>query len=213
MRQTRVSEKCDFGLMKERNNSRSQKTLRQSGERGISIAELLIVVAMIGVVTAFAVMQIAGAQRSMRLTNSAREFMGWLERARHDSLRRHPMSREEMASISIASANTYIIRIDRNGDGALDPPLSITIPGTHGAAFAGITTPTIIWYNWRGRPVDADGNLLNLSFRLQDTSGNTNHINLTNAGDSSLGSSVNASSVSVSSVSPTANIKAKTTVP
>ena len=199
--------------MKTRNHSHSQPALRPSGERGVSIVEMLIIVAMIGVVTAFAVTQIARAQRSMRLTNSAREFIGWLEKVRHDSLRRRPMSREEMASISIASASTYTVRIDKNGDGELDPPFSITMPGTHGAKFADIPIPTVIRYNWRGRPVDTDGNVLNFSFRLQDTSGNTNPINLTSAGDSSLGSGVNTSNVSVSGVSPTANIRAKTTVP
>jgi Tfp pilus assembly protein FimT len=199
-------------LMRGRKDSCSQRAAARarSGERGISIIEILIVVTMIAVVTAFAVMQIGGAQRSMRLTNSAREFMGYLEKARTDSIRRHAMSNTEMASITIASANTYTIRIDQNGDGTLDPPRTIMIPGTHGATFSGITIPLTIRYNWRGRPVDAVGNLLNLSFSLRDASGNINPIVLTSAGDTSLGSGVATSSVSVSTVNATANIKGKT---
>ena len=196
--------------MEERNSDCSLASFKKTDERGISIVELLIVVAMIAVVTAFAVMQISGAQRAMRLTNSAREFTSWLDKTRLDSLRRHAMSSAEMASVTITSATTYSVVIDQNGDGTLDPPRTITIPGTHGATFAGITVPLTIRYNWRGRPVDASGNLLSLSFSLQDASGNVNPLNLTSTGDTSVGNNVNTSTVNVSTISTTANIKAKT---
>jgi type II secretory pathway pseudopilin PulG len=199
--------------MKERNKTFSQKAAGRSGERGISIVEILIVVAMVGVVSAFAVMQIAGAQRAMRLSNSAREFTSWLDKTRLDSVRRHAMSTSEMASVTISSANTYSITIDQNGDGTLDPPRIISFPGTHGAAFAGITVPTTIYYNWRGRAVNASGNAVNLSFRLQDSAGNTNPITLTTEGDTTLGANTSTTAISVSNVSNTANIKAKTNVP
>lgn len=199
--------------MKERNNTFSQRAVRKSGERGVSIAELLIVVVMISIVAAFAVMQIAGAQRAISLSNSAREFMTWVEKARLDSLRRHAMSSGEMARVTIASANSYSITIDQNGDGTLDPPRTITIPATNGASFSGLAVPVTVRFNWRGRPVDSAGNLMSLAFSLRDASGNINPINLTSAGDASLGDSVDAGNVQVSEVSTTANIKAKTSVP
>jgi Tfp pilus assembly protein FimT len=193
--------------MKERTHNCSQRAVRKTRERGVSIVELLIVVFMISIVTAFAVMRIGGAQRAMRLTNSAREFMGWLEKARLDSLRRHPMSKAEMASVAINSSNSYSITIDQNGDGTLDPPRTITIPATHGASFAGVIIPTTIYYNWRGRPVDASGNLLNLAFSLQDGSTDPIPINLTDGGDATLGN-INVGSVSVNTgVNKTSNIK------
>lgn len=201
-------------LMKERKQSCSAEAADASrAAHGFSVVELLIVVAMIGVVTTFAVMKIGGAQRAMRVTNSARELMGWLDKARLDSLRRHPMSNAEMASVTISSANSYSITIDQNGDGTLDPPRVITIPANSGATFSGIAVPTTIRFNWRGRPVDAAGNLLNLAFSLRDGSGNNNPITLTSVGDSSLGESINTSGVSVSGGNTTSNIKAKTTVP
>jgi Tfp pilus assembly protein FimT len=196
--------------MKQWNNNYSQRLASKRGERGISIVELLIVVVMVGVVTAFAVMQIAGANRTMRLSNSAREFMGYLEKARVDSVRRHAMSNLEMASVTIASANSYTVTIDQNGDGSLDPPRTITIPTTHGATFANINIPTTIRYNWRGRPVDGIGNSLDLAFVLRDASNNVNSINVTSAGDMSLGNNPTTSTVTVTGVSPTANIKGKT---
>ena len=196
--------------MRERNNNRLRR------ERGVSIIELLIVVAMIGVVTAFAVMQIAGAQRAMRLTNSAREFMAWLEKARLDSVRRHPMSLGEMARVEITAANSYTIYIDQNGDGALDPGRTVTIPASQGMTFAGINVPLRIYFNWRGRPEDNAGNRLSLSFSLQSTTGGVAPvpINLTSAGDASLYDTINAAPVSVNDNSgATANVKASTKIP
>jgi prepilin-type N-terminal cleavage/methylation domain-containing protein len=198
--------------MKERSNTYRQKAGRTGGERGVSIVEMLIVVAMIGIVTAFAVMKIGGAQRAMRLSNSARELTSWLEKTRLDSVRRHAMANTEMASVTIASANSYTVTIDQDGDGVLDPARTITIPATHGATFSGITVPVTIYYDWRGRAVDSSGNPLNLSFSLSDYGGvNNNPIVLTSTGDASLGNATNTSNVSISAVSNTANIKATTT--
>lgn len=194
--------------MRERKDNRRR-------ERGISIIELLIVVAMIGVVTAFAVMQIAGAQRAMRLTNSAREFMAWLEKARVDSVRRHPMSKSEMALVKITSANTYVVKIDQNGDGQLDPDLTITIPAEHGTSFSGVTVPLEIYFNWRGRPVNGTGASLSLAFTLQSTTGGAAPvpINLTSAGDASLHDSINPGTVAVPpNGNPTANVRSSTKV-
>jgi Tfp pilus assembly protein FimT len=196
----------------ERNSRCPSQAISKSGERGASIIEILIVIAMTSVVAGFAIIQIAVAQRSMRLTNAARELMGWFEKARLDSLRRHPMSNGEMASITLASNNTYTVVIDRDGDGTLDQPLTITIPGTNGVSFSGVTIPTTVRFNWRGRPVDSSGNLMTLSFSLQDPGGNVSPvpINLTSSGDTSLGSNVNANSVSVPNIDESANIKKKT---
>jgi prepilin-type N-terminal cleavage/methylation domain-containing protein len=196
------------------NKETHKRTARGSAERGVSIVEMLIVVAMIGVVTAFAVMQITGAQQAMRLSNSAREFMSWLDKTRLDSVRRHAAgtSTSGMANVKIASATSYTVTIDQDGDGTLDPPRTFTLAGIHGAAFAGITIPATIYYNWRGRPVDSLGNLLSLSFRLQDANGHTNPINLTSTGDASLGSNVNTSNVSITQISTTANVKKQANV-
>jgi len=200
--------------MKEQDNSYPQRKLWASDERGISIVELIIVVAMMGVVTTFAVMKIAQAQRATRVTNSSREFIGWLEKARTDSIRRHAMlPLQDMATIKILTVNSYSVTIDQNGDGVLDTARIITTPATHGATFTGIQVSTSIHYNWRGRPVDDAGNPLNLAFKLQDAEGNTSPIYLTSTGDTSLSDNVNTMTVSIGGGDATANVKARTTVP
>jgi type II secretory pathway pseudopilin PulG len=199
--------------MKDVHNITHQRAGKKRAERGISIIELLIVVAMMGVVTAFAVMRIAGAQRAMQLSNSAREFMGWLEKARLDSVRRHAMAPGEMASVTITSGNSYTITVDQNGDGTLDPARTITIPATNGATFVNIAVPLTIRYNWRGRPVDDDDAPISLAFSLQDGAGNSNPINVTSSGDASLGSSLSTSTVSISGGDSSSNINPKLTIP
>ncbi|HKQ51165.1 MAG TPA: prepilin-type N-terminal cleavage/methylation domain-containing protein [Pyrinomonadaceae bacterium] len=194
--------------MRERDNSRPRR------ERGFSLVELLIVVAMISVVAAFAVMQISAAQRAMRLTNSAREFMAWLEKARVDSVRRHPMSKNEMAMVKITAANAYVVKIDQNGDGALDPDLTITIPASYGTSFSGVAVPQEIYFNWRGRPVSDTGASLSLAFTLQSTTGGTAPvpINLTSAGDASLDDAIDPGTVTVGpNANPTSNVRSSTT--
>lgn len=196
--------------MRERDNNPGGR------ERGFSIIEILIVVAMIGVVTTFAILQIAGAQRAMRLNNSAREFMAWLDKARLDSLRRHPMSVAEMARVEITSATSYVVTIDQNGDGALDPPLTINIPASHNTTFAGLSVPLVIRFNWRGRPVNSAGNALSLAFTMQSTTGGLSPvpINLTSAGDASLSPNVNAGAVTLMGGSGgSANVRTSTQIP
>lgn len=195
--------------MRERNYNRHAR------ERGISIIEMLIVVAMIAVVTAFAVMQIAGAQRAMRLTNSAREFMAWLEKARVDSMRRSTLNPAQMARVEITAANSYTVYIDQNGDGTLDPGRTITIPASQAVSFSGINVPQVIRFNWRGRPEDGSGNRLNLSFSLRSTASGVAPvpINLTSAGDASLYDNINVSPVSVTGgATGAANVKTDTTI-
>ncbi|HEX8708371.1 MAG TPA: prepilin-type N-terminal cleavage/methylation domain-containing protein [Pyrinomonadaceae bacterium] len=185
--------------MKELAEDGSLKTRRRRGERGFSLIEMLIVVAMIGIVSGFALLRISAAQRSMRLTNSTRELMGYLEKARLDSVRRHAMATGEMANVTIESATSYTINIDQDGDGAFDPPRTITIPPQQGVSFAGITFPTVIRYNWRGRPVDGAGNVTSFSFSMGDGT-NSNPVTLTNSGDASMTSgNANLGNINISS--------------
>ena len=188
---------------------------KPTAERGISLLELIIVVTIIGVVTAFAILRISAAQRAMRITNSTREFVSYLEKARLDSIRRRPMNVDEMASVTINSADSYSVRIDQNGDGVLDPARTITIANAQGARFAGVGIPTVINFNWRGRPVNALGNTIELTFRMEDAGGaNANPIYLTSIGDTSLNSNTNTNAVTViDGASASSNINPKVQIP
>lgn len=184
-------------------------------ERGVSVLELIIVVTIVGVVTAFAILRISAAQSAMRITNSAREFTSYLEKARLDSIRRRPMNVNEMASVTINSVNSYTVLIDRDGNGVLDAPRTITIANVQGARFAGVSIPTVINFNWRGRPVNTSGNNMELTFRMEDAGGNNiNPIFVTSHGDTSLTSNTNTSAVTVvDQTSASSNINPKVKIP
>jgi Tfp pilus assembly protein FimT len=69
--------------------SRQANGVRQTGEPGFSLVELLIIVGVIAIVTAFATMGIARARSSMHLSGAAREYAAYVEKARVDSIRRY----------------------------------------------------------------------------------------------------------------------------
>ncbi len=48
--------------------------------------------------------------------------MGYLEKARVDSVRRRPAAAAEMAQVTILNATFYSVTIDSTGDGTLDAP-------------------------------------------------------------------------------------------
>ncbi|MBA2702380.1 MAG: prepilin-type N-terminal cleavage/methylation domain-containing protein [Blastocatellia bacterium] len=94
---------------------------RSDGSAGFSVIELLIVMSIISVVSGFAFMQITRAHQVMVRENAARELASNLEKARVDSLRRHPTASAQMAQVVLINATFYSVA-DADGNGALDAP-------------------------------------------------------------------------------------------
>ncbi|HEY0766304.1 MAG TPA: prepilin-type N-terminal cleavage/methylation domain-containing protein [Pyrinomonadaceae bacterium] len=84
---------------------------RQLKESGFTLLQLLVTLAIISVVSTFAVMGITRARASMRLSNSTRQFGAYVERARADAVRRHGQTTVQMLTNS-----TYSVTMDF-GDG------------------------------------------------------------------------------------------------
>ena len=156
-------------------------------DSGFSVLELLIVVAMISVTAGFVVMQVARARQVMARENAAQQLVVFLEKARVDSVRRRPETVAQMAQVTILNSNFYSVTTDSTGDGTLDPPQVITFPVDSNLRFQP-PYPRTIYFNWRGRIVDAGGNLANSSYlKISSTTGyGTTQIDLTSSGQSSL---------------------------
>src|SRR6267378_7069224 len=182
---------------------------------GFTLLQLLITVAIIGIVTAYAFTQLSNAQQAMRLSGSSREFMNYMEKARIDSIRRHAMTSAQMASISITGLRSYTIAMDFNSDGAVETRV-IDLPQNRGVKFVTGSTilPIKITYNWRGRPTAVDGNgaAITAAVILQDDAGRSSTLSLTSAGDVGITgydatSNANVTSPTISTVSTSANIR------
>ena len=199
---------------------------RLSGQRGVSLLELMIVVTIIGTVSAFAFVQINSAQQVMRRENATREFKSYLEKVRLDSIRRHATAVGQMASMSITNNNTYTVTMDFNYDGSIAVDNSgnptelrtIPIPAQQGVQFntGAVSLPMTTRFDWRGRPttVDSVGNATNAAFTLQETSGSySTTINLTGLGDASINIPLSVTTPTTSIVSAGSNIRSNTQVP
>jgi type II secretory pathway pseudopilin PulG len=188
--------------------------LTQKGSRkaaGFSVFELLIVVTMISVLAGFALMQITRARQVMTRANAARQLSAYLEKARVDSVRRRPTTNAQMAQVSLLDATSYSVTIDLNGDGTLDAPQVIRLPADANLQFD-LPYPRTIYFNWRGRTVDAAGNIANPSFVNISSPYGSNTIDLTSAGQPTLDGPPPSSAV-INSAAPAPSFRNNTQVP
>jgi len=160
-------------------------TLR--GVRGFSTLQLIVTLAIISVVSAFAVVGIGSARASMRLSASERELAAYLEQARTDSIRRHasaPTGGEPdiRATVSVPAdgGTTYSVTLDFDKDGVLDAPRSVRLQD--GVTFTGVAHN--VAFDWRGRTASE------VSIGLINERGTTGNINITGSGDITLNTEV-----------------------
>jgi Tfp pilus assembly protein FimT len=175
---------------------------------------MMIVVAMIAVVTGWAVLRVFDAQQSVRLAGATQELTSYLDKARLDSIRRHATAVNQMAQVSITGPTSYSVTLDTDGDGQLDPARVFDYQ-TAGITFSVAAYPTTIMFNWRGRVVDDEGHQINdpAPITLKDAHGTGPAINLSAAGDTTTDAGVHTANVNVSNVNSAANIRLRTQVP
>jgi Tfp pilus assembly protein FimT len=119
---------------------------RAGDNRGASIVELITVVMVIGVISAFALIQVQSARSSMRVQNSVRQLSAYMEKARVDAVRRH-----DVASVTFNSPTTYTVTMDFNNNGHAVPR---TFSFQDGVKMASSDLPNVT-FNWRGRTVSS----------------------------------------------------------
>src|SRR5215831_5511146 len=148
-----------------RNSGGSQPMNRRTVESGFTTLQLLITVAIIAIVVAFALMGITSARASIRLSNSARQFAGYVEQARADAVRRH-----HTTTIQQVRATSYSITMDFDGSGTASTQTFSTESGVS------INFPRTVVFDWRGRtPVET-------SVGFNNESGSSN-VDITGSGD------------------------------
>ena len=123
---------------------------------GFSTVDFLIVAVIVLIVGSYAYNAILHAQRTSALQGAAQKFAGYIDRARNDSIRRRAMDVRQMAEVTILNPQFYSVRMDEDGDGALDVPVvvslqeqQLTIDGPY---------PRTFMFDRTGNSVDSAGN-------------------------------------------------------
>lgn len=178
-----------------------QKNL--SNDAGVTVLEVLIVLTMIAVISGFALMRIVRARQIMIRANAAQEFVGYLEKARLDSVRRRPLpTTAEMAQVSIVNANYYSVTIDADGNGTLDAPKVIRLPVNTDLQFNG-TFPRTIYFDWRGRTVNSSGTITTASaITISSATYGSTSINLSDAGQAAIDATITSNTVTNTNPAP-----------
>jgi Tfp pilus assembly protein FimT len=189
------------------------------GERGFSAIQLLVTVAIVGIISVMATISISSAQQNMRRENTIREFKGYLEKARLDSIRRHATATTDQATVTITAVNSYQVAMDFNYDGTKSSSeiRTITIPTDRAVQFSmgTITLPLTTRFDWRGRAssTQSDGTSVTPVFTIANTINDGSSptvLNLTSMGDASVGTAANVTTPTRTTVATNSNIKSDT---
>ena len=160
--------------MKLRNRSSINTHSATHSESGFTTIQLIFTVAIIGVVSSFAVIQIASARQQMRLQGVARTFAGYVEKARLDAIRRHGGDADAPPSVRFAAdMRSYSVTMDFAGNGTSSTrvvPLEADVSLLSEA-------PEPIIFNWRGRTT-----LCSQTFTLR-SGGKQSTIDISGSGD------------------------------
>ena len=124
-----------------------QAVRSRRGERGFTLLQMMIVIGIVGVLSAIALVGMTTARAKERRINSARLFASYMEKARVDSVRRRAEGADR-ASVTITSATSYTVFLDFNSTGT---PIARTIALESGIRFLDSDVGAVINFDWRGR--------------------------------------------------------------
>ena len=149
--------------------------------------QLIITVAVVSIVSTIAYLGITSARQRIRLTNSSRVLASYVEKARVDSVRRHPMTSDLMAGVEVLNRTTYRVKMDFDGNGTVETR-DVTLDS--GVLFA--TDPIALVFDWRGRLVDLPLTEIKVSIAMQwgDDPSDQRIVDVTRSGDVTIDSDV-----------------------
>ena len=145
-------------------------------QAGFTTTQMLITIALVTIVSAFALFAIDSARASVRLTGSTRELAGYLEKARSNAIRRNGNS-----VVTIVNQNSYSVTMDFDTDGTVE---TRTINLQTGVTFPTTLVGTTATFDWRGRVASQIG------FVLNSDRGGSSSIHLSGSGDVTIGSEI-----------------------
>src|ERR1044072_1412941 len=146
---------------------------KRTRESGVGIVELVVVLAIVGIVSTAAFIQVRSSRSALRVQNSVRQLASYMEKARVDAVRRHGTS-----SVTFSNTRTYSVTMDFNNVGS---PTTRTFTFQQGVNLASSELPNVT-FNWRGRTLTAGSNCVT-TFAVSDTMNHGLSVDVSGSGD------------------------------
>ena len=135
--------------------------------------ELVIVLAIVSVVTAFALIQIKNSRSALRVQNSVRQLASYMEKARIDAVRRHGTS-----AVVFSDTRTYSVTMDFRNNGS---PITRTFTFQQDVNLASSELPNVT-FNWRGRTLTGGSSCVT-TFAVSDKMNHGLSVDVSGSGD------------------------------
>lgn len=133
-----------------------------SSQSGKSLIEVVIILVIIGVLSAFAIVQVGQADTNLERQNIARRLKVLLERARFDSVKRRVQNVNQMSRVVIDSQTSFNVALDFNQNGALDSTevQQVNFSSSNNIRIVGtnLVFPITLRFDRRGHVTVTDGN-------------------------------------------------------
>jgi prepilin-type N-terminal cleavage/methylation domain-containing protein len=152
------------------------KAPNAGASRGFSLIELLFVVALVGVVTAFAVIGVTRAKSDTQFSNAAQTFKTYVEKGVADARRRHAKG-DQRAKVEVLNATSYKVTQDFDQEGTLE---TRTVQLPSGVRFVYVGTPPTITIDLHGNVVEGQ-----VIVTMTNNTGKTTAIKVSSVGDAS----------------------------
>ena len=166
---------------------------RTSSEAGFSLLQLIMVMAIAGIIATYAIFSIRSSRESLALQNSVRQLASNIEKARLDALKRHGTT-----SVVFPDTTAYDVTMDFDGTGT---PYTRRYTLQGGVVLPAGPLPNIS-FNWRGRTLACTK-----TFSFVSPSGLQSWVDVSDAGDVTVNSDVDVlPTVSYATVSTTAGV-------
>jgi len=142
-------------------------------DRGVGIVELVIVLAIVGIISTVALLQIRSSRSALRVQNSVRQLASYMEKARVDAVRRHGTS-----TVSFTNTRTYSVTMDFNSTGSTS---TRTFTFQDDVRLASSELPNVT-FNWRGRTLTAGSSCVT-TFAVSDNKNHGLSVDVSGSGD------------------------------
>lgn len=150
-----------------------QLTAKRSRQQGAGMVELVIVLAVAAIISAFGVLQIRSSRSALRVQNSVRQLASYMEKARIDAVRRHGTS-----TVTFSDTRTYSVTMDFTNSGSTT---TRTFTFLDNVSIASADLPNVT-FNWRGRTLTSGSSCVT-TFAVTDTMAHGLSVDVSGSGD------------------------------